>query len=142
MSERGLTAAETARRMRDYLPVGDKASRSTICQYKAARALPRLRYLDALSMALGVNKSDLLPSLETDATGNCVEQDRRRRAERMNRATDDTDADAEASGSPENSVPLCTIEDLGDEVHLRINQRVSWAAALTILRVLKTDDAQ
>ena len=65
--------------------------------------------------------------------------DTRRRTERMNGATFDTNG--ENFGSHESSVPVCTIEDLGDEVHLRLDQRVSWAVALKILSLLKADNS-
>jgi transcriptional regulator with XRE-family HTH domain len=134
MSKRGLTAAETARRMRDHLPDGGRASRATVSHYRAARALPRLRYLDALSLALGVDRSELLPTLNADDSAGA--SDARREI-----GPREAPASSEATAPELHSARLCSIEDHGDEVHLQVNQRVSWEVALTILSALKAKPA-
>jgi transcriptional regulator with XRE-family HTH domain len=63
IDERGLTVAETARRMRTHLPKGESISIVGVLHYLNGRSLPRLRYLDALSLTLGVDKSELIPDL-------------------------------------------------------------------------------
>jgi transcriptional regulator with XRE-family HTH domain len=63
IDERGLTVAETARRMRTHLPKGESISVVGVLHYLSGRSLPRLRYLDALSLALNVDNSELVPDL-------------------------------------------------------------------------------
>lgn len=63
MEERGVSGAETIRRMQEHLPDGGSIARSCLSHYRAGRTVPRLRHLDALSLALGVEKSQLLPEL-------------------------------------------------------------------------------
>jgi transcriptional regulator with XRE-family HTH domain len=61
LDERGLTVAETTRRMRTHLPKGESISVVGMLHYLSGRSMPRLRYLDALSLALRVDKSELIP---------------------------------------------------------------------------------
>src|SRR5829696_7918120 len=75
MEDRGLSVTETARRVRQYLPEGESISQASISHYRTGRAIPRLRYLDALSLALGVPKSELISAWDTNAS-------RRKAAER------------------------------------------------------------
>ena len=56
MQERGLTANETARRVREALGEGAKFTPANISHYRQGRSLPRPRYLAALSRALGVTQ--------------------------------------------------------------------------------------
>ena len=60
MDERGWTANETARRVREELGEGAKFTPANISHYRQGRSLPRPRYLEALSRALGVDKGELL----------------------------------------------------------------------------------
>ena len=62
MAERDLSATEIARRMSELLPQGSSVSLATISHYRTGRALPRLDRLDALSKALGIDKSQLITS--------------------------------------------------------------------------------
>ena len=59
MEERGLSAEETARRIRERLPK-ERLSSSDVEEFRQGRALPHLRHLDALSLALGIVPQDLL----------------------------------------------------------------------------------
>jgi transcriptional regulator with XRE-family HTH domain len=72
LDERGLTVAETTRRMRAHLPKGESISAVGMLHYLSGRSMPRLRYLDALSLALRVDKSELVPDLvlNEDQQGN------------------------------------------------------------------------
>jgi transcriptional regulator with XRE-family HTH domain len=66
IDERSLTVAETTRRMRTHLPKGESISVVGMLHYLNGRSLPRLRYLDALSLTLRVDKSELIPDLVLD----------------------------------------------------------------------------
>jgi transcriptional regulator with XRE-family HTH domain len=74
IDERGLTVAETARRMRTHLPKGESITVVGILHYLSGRSMPRVHYLDALSLALRVPKSELIPDLvlvlDEDQQGN------------------------------------------------------------------------
>ena len=134
MDERGLSSSETARRMRDHLPEGASVSRASLSHYRSGRAMPRLRHLEALSLALGVETSELLvpPAPESGARERAPVP-----ALQHPETRDVPAAEAGARRPPEAMTPLGIIEDFGDEVHLRIDQRVPWDVALKILRALK-----
>src|SRR5215212_3538845 len=63
MDECGLSLAETARRASEHLPAGEVLSRAALRHYLRGRSLPRMRYLDALALGLGVEKSELIGPL-------------------------------------------------------------------------------
>ena len=62
MEERGLTAGETARRMREHLGGDAKFTPANISHYRLGRSLPRPRYLDALSFVLGGRGTNCSPA--------------------------------------------------------------------------------
>ena len=141
MEERGLTAAETARRMSEHLPEGESISRASLSHYRTGRSMPLMRYLDALSLALGVDKSELLAAsgedefAATNAAAKLPENAERPRQQAWMEAPGNENAAADRRS--ETTKPLGIIEDFGDEVHLRIDQRVPWDVALKILEMLK-----
>ena len=61
MAQSGLTVGETARRASAYLPEGEGVSVASISQYRYGRVMPRLRHLEALALALGVDRAQLVP---------------------------------------------------------------------------------
>ena len=61
MDERGLSGAEAARRMREYLPERARVSKANLWQYLHGKVMPSPQYLDALCSALGVERSELIP---------------------------------------------------------------------------------
>jgi transcriptional regulator with XRE-family HTH domain len=126
MEERGLSVGETARRLVEQLREGEALSRATVLHYLSGRSMPRLRYLDALSAALDVPTCDLVPHLgwPTHDPRNTHP------AFRGDRASGDGGAYRHSG---------LTIDDLGSEVHLRIEQRVPWPVALEILSLLKVE---
>src|SRR5215212_9516698 len=63
MDERQLSIAETARRASEHLPEGEGLSRAALRHYLRGRSLPRMRYLDALALGFGVERSELIGSL-------------------------------------------------------------------------------
>jgi transcriptional regulator with XRE-family HTH domain len=137
MDERGFSLAETVRRMGEHLPKGERISRASISQYRTGRAIPRPHYLDALSLALGIEKSSLIvvpdsaptPAAES-SIGVAQPRQSRRSALRPANAGNNGAGPLEARG-------VIGIQDLGGEVHLKIDQRVSWDVALKILDALK-----
>jgi hypothetical protein len=60
MAERGITVTEAARRVRENLPEGAGFATANLSHYRSGRSVPRLPYLKALSLALGVDTTDLL----------------------------------------------------------------------------------
>jgi transcriptional regulator with XRE-family HTH domain len=141
MEARGLTAAETARRMSEHLPEGESISRASLSHYRTGRSMPLMRYLDALSLALGVDKNELLAIADEDEatpkspTGELPDNPERPRQQAWVGAPGNENA--AAGRGLESTKPLGIIEDFGDEVHLRIDQRVPWGVALKILEMLK-----
>jgi transcriptional regulator with XRE-family HTH domain len=63
MNERGLSITETAQRASEHLPEGEVLSRAALRHYLRGRSLPRMRYLDALALGLGVERSELIGPL-------------------------------------------------------------------------------
>ena len=61
MAQSGLTVGETARRASASLPEGEGVLVASISQYRYGRVMPRLRHLEALASALGVEQADLVP---------------------------------------------------------------------------------
>jgi transcriptional regulator with XRE-family HTH domain len=116
MDERGWTANETARRVREALGEGAKFTPANISHYRQGRSLPRPRYLEALSRALGLTKGELL----TEASP----------------AQQHTPLSSAPIELP-NGSPSFHIEDRGGNAWLQINQQLPWPMALKILEVLK-----
>ena len=137
MSEQGITIAETVRRMGEHLPGGESISRASISQYRTGRAIPRAQYMEALSLALGVEKSELiavpnspLSPLEDCAhlQAHCEPQDSLAAAPMLS---------CTVAPHPDEAADKVGIRDLGTGVHLKIDQRVTWDVALIILGALK-----
>jgi transcriptional regulator with XRE-family HTH domain len=116
MDDRGWTANETARRVREALGEGAKFTPANISHYRQGRSLPRPRYLEALSRALGVTKGELL----TEASP----------------AQQHTPLSSAPIELP-NGSPSFHIEDRGGNASLQINQQLPWPMALKLLEVLK-----
>jgi transcriptional regulator with XRE-family HTH domain len=121
MDERGWTANETARRVREALGEGAKFTPANISHYRQGRSLPRPRYLEALSRALGVNKGELVAEASAACAGDSQQH------------TPPSSAPIEL---PDAS-PSFHIEDRGGNAWLQINQQLPWPTALKILEVLK-----
>ena len=109
---RGLTLAEVARRASEHLPEGAVLSAAALRHYLGGRAIPRLRYLDALALGLGVEKTELIPHLQSGQ---------------------DSLPHHSAAGQGRGTVRL---EGYRDEAHLWVEQRVPWEVAREILRLL------
>jgi len=128
MKQRGWTTGETARRVREQLGEGAKFTPSNISHYTSGRSLPRTRYLDALSIALGIEKKDLMAQENAP---------RKNGADHI--VVDGTAADEIHPPEPtaEATRPALHIEDRGISAWLQVNQEVPWPVALKILQVLK-----
>jgi transcriptional regulator with XRE-family HTH domain len=138
MDSHGLTVAETVRRANEHMPKGKSLSKASVSQYRSGRSVPRQPSLDALGAALGVRPSDLLGSSQKPAKAGPA---RRASAELRDRViakgrTGPSRADVvRAESSPQDRL---AIEDCGEEVHIRFDQRVPWSVAVRIFEALKT----
>ena len=110
---RGLTLAEVARRASEHLPEGVVLSAAALRHYLGGRAIPRLRYLDALALGLGVEKTELIPHLDQSGQNSLPHHS--------------------GAGQGRGTVRL---EGYRDEAHLWVEQRVPWEVAREILRLL------
>ena len=122
MEERGLTAGETARRMRERLGGDAKFTPANISHYRFGRSLPRPRYLDALSAVLGVDKEELFSDAHPHKTG---------------RATAGESSSQTPSHDGHETPPSLNVVDRGGSVWLQINQQLPWPVAIQILHALK-----
>ena len=121
MEERGWTANETARRVREALGEGAKFPPANISHYRQGRSLPRPRYLGRIKPALGLTKGELLSDASPARGG-------------------DSQQHAPASSAPielPEGSPSFHIEDRGGKAWLQINQQLPWPTAIKILAVLK-----
>jgi transcriptional regulator with XRE-family HTH domain len=145
MEDRGLSVTETARRVRQYLPEGESISQASISHYRTGRALPRLRYLDALSLALGVPKSELISSGQEDRD---VESPPSRAAEPAKAnptdasKIDEPETRPSPGRAPGGAQGCLQFVDLGDRMHLRIDQVLPWSTGLQILKILRGSGAE
>jgi len=139
MHQRGLSAAETARQMIEHLPECKSISRASVSHYCNGRAIPRLRHLEALSLALGVEQSELInaqrsgartPKARPNGFPNDSPNAKRQKPQ-------EAQMDASDVVKPAEPARLIDIEDFGDEVRLKIDLRVPWDIALKILDALK-----
>jgi transcriptional regulator with XRE-family HTH domain len=120
MWARGWTMDETARRVRERLGEGATFSRTNISHYVMGRCIPKIRYLQALSEVLGIDKTELLGARST---------------------ADEVSPNAYVVGEngklPQPTSPALHIEDRGTDVWLQINQQVPWPVAMKVLQALK-----
>ena len=132
MDDRGWSLHETARRVQAHLPEGESISRASISRYRTGRAVPRLRHLQALSLALGVPKSELMSVWEKDGgTSPTQDQPQRLRASGGRGPAGAGDQQVGSSGG------LVQFVDLGDKMHLLVDQVVPWPTGLKILKILR-----
>ena len=122
MDAQGLTGAEVARRMSEHLPDGKKISPATISHYRTGHSIPRGQNLDALVSALRIERSELADLLDVPP-----------RPERS--------AGAKRTHAS-NEVGHISVDDLGDEVHLKIDLRAPWKVALVILEAIGRSKAE
>ena len=133
MDDRGWSLQETARRGQAHLPEGESISRASISRYRTGRAVPRLRHLQALSLALGVPKSELMSFWEKDGGTSPPAQDQPERipAPGGRGSAGAVDPQVGSSGG------FVQFVDLGDKMHLLVDQVVPWPTGLKILKILR-----
>ncbi|HEX2135213.1 MAG TPA: helix-turn-helix transcriptional regulator [Microvirga sp.] len=137
MDERGWSLHETARRVQAHLPEGESISRASISRYRTGRAVPRLRHLHALSLALGVPKSELISFWDKDQAAGASAHDQPSPVPLPHPAAAEpgpADAARQEVGTPEGFVQFV---DLGDKMHLVVDQVVPWPTGLKILKLLR-----
>jgi transcriptional regulator with XRE-family HTH domain len=139
MQDRGLSVTETARRVRQYLPEGESISQASISHYRTGRAVPRLRYLDALSLALGVPKSELMSIGDASESAGS----RRKRALAEGKPQPAQEGAVTERGGPATTLEGCVqFVDLGDKMRLRVDQVLPWSTGLQILEILRGSGAE
>ena len=116
MDAQGLTGAEVARLMSEHLPDSKKISPATISHYRTGRSIPCGQNLDALISAPRIERSELADLLDVPPQPEPSPGAKRTHASK--------------------EVRHIGVEDLGDEVHLKIDLRVSWKVALEILEAI------
>jgi transcriptional regulator with XRE-family HTH domain len=127
--ERGWTAGETAKRVREQLGEGARFTPANISHYTRGRSIPRVRYLDALSAVLGIDKRELMGQDNSPIQVNS-----------QRKQAIDGEHQHEPLVGPSTAPPPFHLEDRGSEVWLQINQQVPWSVALKLLQALKSKD--
>jgi transcriptional regulator with XRE-family HTH domain len=129
MERKGWTMSQTARQASTYLGDDEKFGRAHVWGYVQGRSLPKLRYLEALSLALEVAPDELVPP-ESETTR--AARELASPHERFSLAS----ADNHSAKQPNEMIHL---RDQGDgTARLEIAQRVPWETAIEILKLLRT----
>ena len=129
IERKGWTMSETARRASHFLNDGDKFGRAHVWHYVQGKALPRTKYLEALSQALDVRPDELMPAE--------IGADHPEPGARVEQLVVAPPAAAREGGS-ESADGMVHVRDYGDGTALlEVSQRVSWETAITVLRMLK-----
>ena len=125
IERKGWSASEAARQVSRFLDPGDKFGRAHLWQYLQGRALPRSRYLLALSRALDLDPRELLPG----------------RAVFVDDPARPVVPGVEHGAFWGDRSDLVHVRDYGDGTALlQVSQRVSWETALTLVQILKRRD--
>jgi transcriptional regulator with XRE-family HTH domain len=128
MERKGWTVADTARHVSRLLGEEAKFGSSHISGYLSGRALPRVKYLQALSRALEVQPEELLPG--QPSYGDL----------RQLGGHDPETLRGEPQPPSASPVDLVHVRDYGDGTALlQVLQRVPWATALEIMALVKGD---
>src|SRR5215212_3617693 len=112
MWARGWTTSETARRVREHLGSA-KFATSHVSHYTRGRCFPRQRYLEALSLVLGIDKAALVSQDSSPI--------------RTNGSLKLKPVEMHPVTTGQVDLPAFHIEDRGEEVLLQINQQVPWS---------------
>jgi transcriptional regulator with XRE-family HTH domain len=150
MEKRGLTVTEVADRMRQHLPRGESFATSNLSHYRQGRSVPRNGHLKALSLALGVDPTELTSadkgaSIQIDGSVQITGPSDGAGAPATNQEpAEGVRSHAVAPRRPRSpvSASVIGIEDLGTEVRLTVDQRVPWEIGLKVLQILKGSAAE
>jgi transcriptional regulator with XRE-family HTH domain len=145
MEERGLTSAQTAERVREHLPEGEGFTTANMSHYRSGRSIPRSSHLEALSQALGVEPAELVPANDKSngSTSQAKKQTRQVRGARASRKQQSNrrripiTTHRRTSEGSQNALML-ELEDLGTEVHIRLDQRFPWDVGMRVIQALKS----
>jgi transcriptional regulator with XRE-family HTH domain len=114
IARKGWTATVVVHHVSRSLGNGNKFGRSHLCHYMHGRALPRPRYLMALSRALGVEPRELLPD-RPDLT--------------------------DTSTSRSACVDMVQVrDDSQGTALLEMSHRMPWQTAVKVMRILKSGE--
>ena len=120
MTEKGLTAAELARRVQAEIP---QFSAGNISHYLAGRSVPRSRVLNTINQVLEGGSGERMPAENMSAMNGRAKPPRQ-----------------EAAMTGPADLPALNLQDLGDgDVLLQINQKLPWRLAFRLLQTLKGD---
>ena len=112
-----------------FLNDGDKFGRAHVWHYVQGKALPRTKYLEALSQALDVRPDELMPAE--------IGADHPEPGAREEQLVVAPPA-AAREGENDSADGMVHVRDYGDGTALlEVSQRVSWETAITVLRMLK-----
>ena len=144
IDRKGWSMSETARRTADFLQDGEKFGRAHVWHYVQGRALPRVRYLEALSLALEVRPGDLMPG-DWDVEQEVAPPKRGERSAPGSPKAARAPVIEKASQAPGASgagAGMVHVRDYGDGTALlEVSERVAWTTALSVLQILKKTPA-
>jgi transcriptional regulator with XRE-family HTH domain len=133
IERKGWSMSETARRVSSFLGDGEKFGRAHVWHYVQGRALPRYRYLEALSLALNVRPDELMPVDLTRERNGFAQDPASTRLDA--RPTGERFTHLVGSSTPAGMVH---VRDYGDGTALlEISERVPWETALAVLQIVK-----
>jgi transcriptional regulator with XRE-family HTH domain len=136
IERKGWSMSETARRVSSFLGDGEKFGRAHVWHYVQGRALPRYRYLEALSLALNVRPDELMPVDLTRERNGFAQEGGSPASTRLDaRPTGERFTHLVGSSTPAGMVH---VRDYGDGTALlEISERVPWETALAVLQIVK-----
>jgi hypothetical protein len=134
MDEKGMSVTTAARLVKEQLP-GASFNSANISHYRAGRSVPRPNVLRALSAILDVDPEELSP-----------EQAPRDQSARRPKTASNSKTEAaliEPKKDPTSArIPHFHITEMHNgEALLQINQKLSWATAIKILKLLKIENS-
>lgn len=140
IERKGWSMSETARRVSSFLGDGEKFGRAHIWHYVQGRALPRYRYLEALSLALNVRPDELMPvDLTRERDGSAPDGGPSGSLVLGARPAGERATHFVGTSTPAGMVH---VRDYGDGTALlEIAERVPWETALAVLQILKKNPA-
>jgi transcriptional regulator with XRE-family HTH domain len=137
IDQKGWSMSETARRASSFLNQGEKFGRAHVWHYVQGRALPRFRYLEALSLALDLRPDDLMPA-EPESEKGRTRVGPSATAAKGIRVPSVEKAPQVPFAPPAPGSGMVHVRDYGDGTALlEVSERVPWTTALAVLQILK-----